>query len=84
MFILKICSQGNDVTTMTKHLTILIFIGLAFWGCENNGSVNNQLCCDELSFDGTWRRDSFFSYFNDDSGMIETTQKVFEEFQMIL
>ena len=65
---------------MTKHLTILLFIGLAFWGCENNGSVNNQLCCDELSFDGTWRMDSIFSYFDDDSGMIETAQKVFEEF----
>ena len=65
---------------MTKHFTILLFIGLAFWSCENNGLVNNQLCCDELSFDGTWRMDSIFSYFDDDSGMIETIQKVFEEF----
>ena len=73
---------------MTKYLTllvhrifsILLFIGLAFWSCENNDSVNNQLCCDELSFDGTWRRDSIFSYFDDDSGMIETTQKDFDEF----
>ena len=65
---------------MTKHLPLLLFIGLAFWSCENNDSVNNQLCCNELSFDGTWRMDSIFSYFDDDSGMIETTQKVFEEF----
>ena len=66
--------------SVTKHLTLLLFIGLVFWSCENNGSVNNQLCCDELSFDGTWRRDSIFSYFDDDSGMIETTQKDFDEF----
>ena len=66
--------------SVTKHLTLLLFIGLAFWSCENNGSINNQLCCDELSFDGTWRRDSIFSYFDDDSGMIETTQKDFDEF----
>ena len=65
---------------MTKHLTLLLCTGLVFWSCEDNGSVNNQLCCDELSFDGTWRMDSIFSYFDDDSGMIETTQKVFEEY----
>jgi len=38
------------------------------------------LCCGEFSFDGAWRMDSIFSYFDDDSGMIEATQKVFEQF----
>ena len=27
---------------MTKHLTLLLFIGLAYWGCDNN-----QGCIDE-------------------------------------
>ena len=65
---------------MTKHLILILFIGLAYWSCENNDSVNNQFCCGELSFDGTWRMDFILSYLDDDCGMIETTQKVFEEF----
>ena len=27
---------------MTKHLTLLLFIGLAFWSCEEMGSTTNN------------------------------------------
>ena len=36
LFTLKIYYQNNDVTTMIKHLTLLLFIGLA-WGQDDTG-----------------------------------------------
>tara|TARA_Y100001980_G_C14534700_1_gene311130 strand:- start:1380 stop:1592 length:213 start_codon:yes stop_codon:yes gene_type:complete len=37
---------------MTKHLTLLLFIGLAFWGCEDDkcidkSKISEQFICTE-------------------------------------
>ena len=41
---------------MTKHLTLLIFIGLAFWGCEEN-----DMCIDDSKIS-----DDYNCGYNDD------------------
>ena len=53
---------------MTKHITppfhrifsIFLFIGLAFWSCEDSGPDNNDNLSneDDLTFEGFWRVDS--------------------------
>ena len=45
---------------MIKHLTLLLFIGLTFWSCEdsetdNNDNLSNE---DDLTFEGFWSVDS--------------------------
>ena len=37
--------------SVTKHLTLLLFIGLIFWSCEDNDSANNQSCCNSGCID---------------------------------
>jgi len=41
---------------MTKHLTILIFLGLAFWGCEEN--TPDYIICKWFAYAGWQETDS--------------------------
>ena len=45
---------------MNKPLILILFIGLAFWSCEDSGPDNNDNLSDEndLTFEGFWSVDS--------------------------
>ena len=36
---------------MHRYLSLLLFIGMAFWSCEDNDSANNQSCCNSGCID---------------------------------
>ena len=54
---------------MTKHLTLLLFIGLAFWSCED--SESNEPESIELSGLWEWR----YYYDNEDSNWVKRTEQ---------